>query len=354
MLRCGFTPVDKKLAWRFTICACSCAIFFFILQILLARPAEARPDARPDALEDCVERLAKKAAALPHERRMSLVWANHAALPDARAERLRVAFAARLEAAQAKLVQGETAPALRVAIEQTPSRIVFTAMVPGDGTSNVVIEEVERALAGMEEGGGNRVRLEKELLWQQETRILSAALLPPGDGGEKRLAVLTEDALQIYGGVAGNWKLESGKALPGPRAPQRSARGQVMVAEDKSGQIGILLPGRRCEASVLDESAVACAAASVDWPAGRLMATPNCGAQTWWLRSDGGDLASEDRLLLRNAGNGQDATPAAEMGITGPVISIGAGESAGSATVTARNLRTGNYEVYRVVVVCGE
>lgn len=351
MLRCGFIPVNKKLLRHSPICACACAIFLFIFQILIEKPAAARPD----ALEDCVERLAKKAAALPHEQRMSLVWTNHAALSDARVERLRAAFADRLEAAQVRLVQGETAPALRVAIEQTPSRIVFTAMVPGEGSSNVVIEEVERALAGIEEGGGNHVRLEKELLWQQETRILSAALLPEAvDGGEKRLAVLTEDALQVYGGASGNWKIESSKTLPGPRAPKRSARGQVMVAEDKSGQIGILLPGKRCEASVADESAVACTGSSVEWPSGRLMATPNCGTQTWWLRSDSGDFASEDRLLLRNAANGKDAAWVAELGIAGPVISIAAGGSAGSATVTARNLRTGNYEVYRLAVACGE
>ena len=351
MLRCGFIPVNTKLVRRFPICACACAIFLFILQILIEKPAAARPD----ALEDGVERLAKKAAALPHEQRMSLVWTNHAALSDARVERLRAVFAAWLEAAQVRLVQGETAPPLRAAIEQTPSRIVFTAMVPGEGSSNVVIEEVERALAGMEEGGGNHVRLEKELLWQQETPILSAALLPGAvDGGEKRLAVLTEDALEVYGGAAGNWKIESSKTLPSPRAPKRSARGEVMVAEGKSVQIGIWLPGKRCEANVVDESAVACTASSVEWPAGRLMATPNCGMQTWWLRSDSGDFASEDRLLLRNAANGKDAASVAELGIAGPVISIAAGDSAGSATVTARNLRTGNYEVYRLAVACGE
>jgi len=351
VLRCGFTPVNKKLVRRFPICACACAIFLFILQILIEKSAAARPD----ALQDCVERLAKKAAALPHERRMSLVWTNHAALSDARVEGLRATFAELLEALQVRLVQGETAPALRVTIEQTPSRIVFTAMVPGEGSSNVVIADVERALVGMDEGGGNRVRLEKELLWQQQTRILSAALLPAaGDGGEKRLAVLTEDALQVYGGAAGNWKLESSKALPGPRAPQRSARGQVMVAEDKSGQIGILLPGKRCETSVADESVVACTTSGVEWPAGRLMATPNCGTQTWWLRSDSGDFASEDRLLLGNAANGKDAASVAELGIAGPVISIAAGESAGSATVTMRNLSTGNYELYRLAVACGD
>src|SRR5258708_28345114 len=85
-------------------------------------------------LEDCVERLARKAVALPHERRMSLVWTNHANLSEQRAENLRVVFAARLEAtSQVRLVQGEAAPALLVSIEQTPSQIVLTATVPAEG-----------------------------------------------------------------------------------------------------------------------------------------------------------------------------------------------------------------------------
>src|SRR5262245_50593473 len=103
--------------------------------------------ARPDALGDGVERLAKKATALPHERRMSLVWTNHAALSEQRVERLRAAFAAQMEAAQVRLVQGETAPALRVAIEQTPTQIVFAATVPGEGSTSVAIEEVARSVA---------------------------------------------------------------------------------------------------------------------------------------------------------------------------------------------------------------
>jgi hypothetical protein len=116
------------------------------------------------------ERLAKRAAALPHERRMSLLWTNHSALSEQRAERLRVAFAAQIEAAQVRLAQGETAPALRVAIEQTPTQIVFTATVPGEGSTSVAIEEVTRSAAGIDASPGNSVRLEKELLWQQRDK----------------------------------------------------------------------------------------------------------------------------------------------------------------------------------------
>jgi hypothetical protein len=326
----------------------ACAAFFFLFNLMTMTPAVARPD----ALEDGAERLAKKAAALPHERRMSLVWTNHASLTEQRIERLRAGFTAQMEEAQVRLVQGEMAPALRVAIELTPTQIVFTASVPAEGSTSVAIEEVARAAAGIDASPENRVRLEKELLWLQEGKILSAGLLPAGANGGKRLVVLTEENLLVYGGGPGNWRLENTKVLPGPRQTQRSARGQLIVATESNGRVGLLLPGRRCEADVADDSAVACANVTTEWPGGRLMALPSCGAQTWWLKSDGVDWTEEDRLLLRSTGAGREAA-AAELGFAGPLISLSGGDNAGTATAVARNLNSGNYEVYRVALACG-
>jgi hypothetical protein len=146
--------------------------------------------------------------------------------------------------------------------------------------------------------------------------------------------------------------LENTKLLPGLRQAQRSARGQLIVATESNRPVGVLLPGRRCEADVADDSAVACANVTTEWPRGRLMALPSCGAQTWWLKSDGVDWTEEDRLLLRSAGAGREAA-AAELGFAGPVISLSGGDNAGTATAVARNLNSGNYEVYRVALACG-
>ena len=87
---------------------------------------------------------------------------------------------------------------------------------------------------------------------------------------------------------------------------------------------------------------------------GRLMALPNCGTQTWWLKSDDADWAVEDRLLLRNSGTAKENAPVAELRVAGPVLSVSAGESPADATVVLRNLVTGNYEVYRLAVACGD
>jgi hypothetical protein len=54
---------------------------------------------------------------------------------------------------------------------------------------------------------------------------------------------------------------------------------------------------------------VGCANVTTEWPGGRLLALPSCGAQTWWLKSDGVDWTEEDRLLLRSAGAGGKQRP---------------------------------------------
>src|ERR1700719_1438046 len=163
VLNSRFSPVNEQPALRISSLAFTTV---FIIGLMAAGIPIA---AQPQTLEDCVERLARKAVALPHERRMSLVWTNHAALSEQRAESLRLVFAAKLEAAQVRLVQGEAAAALHVSIEETPSHIVFTASIPAEGGSNVVIEEAARAFAAGDARPSNAIPLGKGMLWQQAT-----------------------------------------------------------------------------------------------------------------------------------------------------------------------------------------
>jgi hypothetical protein len=337
--------VNDQPAWRISILALTTGLFISCFA------AGNQLAARPQTLENCVERLARKAVALPHERRMSLVWTNHTTLSEQRAENLRLVFVTRLETAQVRLVQGESAPALYVSIEETPSQIVFTASVPAEGSTNVVIEEMARALVARDARPSNAIRLEKELLWQQEAKILSAALPAWSVGDEKKMILPTEDALVIFGEEQQTWKLRATKALPpGAYQTQRSARGQLLLADKNVSQVGMLLPGRRCETNLADDSPVSCSSSNTEMHPARLLAALACGTRTWWLRSDGTDWTAEDRLLLRNSGAGNNAAPVAELNVPGPVFSISAGPDSGSATVVVRNVVTGNYEVYRVAL----
>ncbi len=231
--------------------------------------------------------------------------------------------------------------------------MIFTASVPAEGSSNVAIEEVARSFVASDARPSNAIRLEKELLRQQEAKILSAALSASSAGGEKRMMILTKDALVVYGEEQQAWKPRATKPLPpGSYQPQRSARGQLLLADENVSQVGILLPGRRCETNWTDESPVVCSFSNTEMHAARLLAAQACGTHTWWLRSDGTDWTAEDRLLLRNSGAANNAAPVAELSVPGPVVSISAGPDSGSATVVVRNVVTGNYEVYRVALAC--
>jgi hypothetical protein len=350
VLNSRFSPVNDQPARRIRLLAY--AIAFIISLVPVGDSIFAQPQTQ--ALEDCVERLARKAVALPHERRMSLVWTNHADLSEQRAENLRVVFAARLEAtSQVRLVQGEAAPALLVSIEQTPSQIVLTATVPAEGGTNVAIEQAARSLVARDARPSNVLRLEKELRWQQEAKILSAVLPAMSAGEEKTMIVLAEDALVIYSEEQGVWNLRTTKLLPpGTNQRQRSARGQLIIADENVSQVGILLPGRRCETSWTDDSPVVCSVTTAEMHPARLLASSACATHTWWLRSDGTDWTSEDRLTLRNSVAPSNSPPAAELNVPGPVFSISAGPDVGSATAVVRNVVTGNYEVYRVALSC--
>jgi hypothetical protein len=194
-----------------------------------------------------------------------------------------------------------------------------------------VIEDVARSLVGSDERPSHAIRIEKELLWQQEATILSAVLPDVSTGAEKKMILLTEDALVIYGEEQGNWKLQITKILPGPKQPPRSARGQLLLAEGNMDRVGILLPGRRCEANFADDSPIACADGGSDWPAGRLLSLPACGAQAWWLKSDGTDWMAEDRLFIRSSGAAKGSSTRSRNGRAGRRFSIGAGSNAASA-----------------------
>jgi hypothetical protein len=350
VLNSRLSPVNYQLARRFSVVALTAASFYSQFIFAKGQPRSAQTQAQ--TLEECVERLARRAAALPHERRLALVWTNHAGLSEQRAENLRIIFAAKLEAAQIRVVQGEAAPALRVSIEQTPSQIVITASVPAEGSSSVVMEQITREQAGGVERPASSIRLEKELLWQQETKILSAALSTDAGTKQKKMFVLTEEALLAYREEQGSWKLLATKPLPGPKQPPRAARGQMLVAEETPERVEVLLPGRRCDANFADDSPITCAAVNSEWHAGHLLALPACGTQTWWLRSEGPDWSSEDRVLLRASGSASNGTSVAEMAVPGPVHSVGAGADGASAAVVVRNITTGNYEVYRVALAC--
>jgi hypothetical protein len=82
--------------------------------------------------------------------------------------------------------------------------------------------------------------------------------------------------------------------------------------------------------------------------------TPPCDAGAWRLEADGNDWTTTDLLQAIPANSSQPDTAAAISEFPGPILSINGEQNPSSALVVIRNLRTGNYEVYKITLACGD
>ena len=85
-----------------------------------------------------------------------------------------------------------------------------------------------------------------------------------------------------------------------------------------------------------------------------MVLTPACGDGGWRLLSDGGDWSTPDLLQVVPDGIGRKGSTALLSDFPGPILSIAAGPSSGSALVVTRNLPTGDYEIYKITLACGD
>jgi hypothetical protein len=82
--------------------------------------------------------------------------------------------------------------------------------------------------------------------------------------------------------------------------------------------------------------------------------TPSCDSGAWKLLADGADWTTPDLLQAVPNDPSQKGSAAILSDFPGPIISISAEQNPSpSAFVVTRNLRTGNYEVYKVTLACG-
>lgn len=82
--------------------------------------------------------------------------------------------------------------------------------------------------------------------------------------------------------------------------------------------------------------------------------TSPCDEANWTVSEGGNDPATREvlHLIPDGASEGSSATVMSEF--PGPVLNVNAEQGSSSAMIVVRNLRTGNYEVYKISLVCGD
>jgi hypothetical protein len=308
---------------------------------------------RADSLDDAARILARKVAAVPQrERHFLLSWQNHSSIADESSESLKASFTDELGGVYLAEKLESGAHILQVSIEETPAFYVLIASVPTTVGEAACIHRLARSSLAATAASRAQHRLLKELIWQQQEPILAAAEMGEDANRLGPLLVLNRDKLSLYQHETDRWEVQDTKRVPATEKAARAPRGEIHLSFGAGEKNSILLPDQACEVEVAEKLALNCREASNTWALGMLL-TSSCSQEVSIVRAGSGDWSVPDRLLLRNPSSEKTAPSLAELDLPGPVLSISAGLHLKRGTVVVFNLSTGNYEVYRITLVCG-
>jgi hypothetical protein len=132
--------------------------------------------------------------------------------------------------------------------------------------------------------------------------------------------------------------------------PSRDPRAELTATETDGH---LQFPGKLCEFTWAAPADVKCrATAKTFWRSLPSLASP-CDSTTWKLQADGSDWTAGDLLQVVPETASHQGLAALVSDFPGPILSINSAQNSHSALVVVRNLRTGNYEVYKLALACG-
>jgi hypothetical protein len=254
-----------------------------------------------------------------------------------------------LEKRRLSLTEEPSAPLLKVGAVETPTQLVLTASARVGDRDDVRIVAVTRAAFTAPALAVAPVRISRQLVYESSDRILDASAL--GSAAEAGLAILlyrSADLVALRLDSSGVVKQTVSLAAATPRV-SRDPRGELT---DKGAAAEVLLPGKLCEFTWTTGDEPRCRAKKTEWRTATVLASP-CDASDWKLEARGDDWSSADLLQIVPDTAARAGSTALFSEFPGPILSITGELDPGSALVVARNLRTGNYEVYKITLLCG-
>ncbi len=252
-----------------------------------------------------------------------------------------------LEKHHLTITEEPSAPLLRVGAVETPTQLVLTASARIGDRDDVRIVAVTRAAFTAPALAVAPVRIARQLVYETSDRILDASAL--GSAAEGGLAVLlyrNEDLVALRLDSSGAIKQTVSLTAASLHA-SRDPRGELT---DKGATAEVLLPGKLCEFTWAAGNEPHCRAKKTEWRTATVLTSP-CDSSDWKLEARGDDWSTAD--LLQIVPDARSGSAALFNEFPGPILSINGERDPGSALIGARNLHTGNYEVYKITLVCG-
>jgi hypothetical protein len=307
-------------------------------------------------LRETAQRLAERVAAIPGLRgALRLEWHPEAKWPEGESGRWEGLVRGELEKRSLNLTEDAGAPALEVFAAETPTQVVLTAKTRVADRDEIRIVAVTRALLPPGSLPVTPVRLERQMIYQSPDRILDASSLENGvEGG---LALLLYRNFEIVGlRVDSKGTVKQSVSLSSANLkPSRDPRAELTM---RGTSVFVEFPGKACEFSWEATADVKChpekpaEAGKSQWRAETLLTSP-CDGSSWKLMSSGNEPEAKEVLQAAPDGANRESNAAVLSEFPGPIVATNGEQNPSSALAIVQNLRTGNYEIYKITLACG-
>jgi hypothetical protein len=321
---------------------------FLILYVLCFVSLSRALPADSNSLDDAVRQLADRIAAIPNLHG-PLRLEFHADADLAAGTTWQDTLRQELEKRRLPITDDSSAPLLRIGAAETPTQVVLTASARIAERDDVRIVTIARAALSAPVLAVAPVRIARQLVYESSDRILDASAL--GNAAEGGLAILLDRNEELFA-----IRLDSSGAVQHtvPLAAAnfhatRDPRGEIT---DKGATAELFLPGKTCEFNWAAGEEPRCRAKKAEARTATVLTSP-CDASNWKLEAKGDDWSSPDLLQIAPDSAARSGSAAVFNAFPGPILSINGELDPGSALIVARNLRTGNYEVYKITLLCG-
>lgn len=254
-----------------------------------------------------------------------------------------------LEKNRLQLTDDTSAPLLYVSATETPTRSVYVASIKIGDRDDVRISRADRASSPAAAPPTAPMRIELQLVFSSPDRILDAS--SPWNGAETGLLLLTyrpSSLTVLHIGETGQPKAAF-TLSPSAAKPSRDPHAELNVL---SNGVSVLVPGKSCGVSWEQGAEALCHTVKASWRPPTTLVSP-CDATTWRLFTSSHDWTEPDLLQVVPDSSGHRETAPMLAEFPGPILATNGEQNPASALVVARNLRTGNYEVYKITLACG-
>jgi hypothetical protein len=329
-----------------------CQLFGFALLFLSA-------SAHAQSPENAAHELAMKVCLGGHKQPVKVAWQEYSSSSGYFSDARKKAFLDQISACGMEATESSDAPRLAVTLRYTPSRaLLIASLTEAVNGQQPFVVEIPRASLLVAQESGAAPQLREELLWSEEKPIQSAIGWQDPSAQERFLFVLSDGLVSRFRFENNTWKLTDSADLSGPGRRSRSGEGGFFYGRAKQ-KFELVLHKKVCELNLDGRLSLTCSGNEVPDRTAEIGST--CEESPRYLVAGKGDYTQPDRISLGSAAKTGGAASAASeesysgsVEMPGPVLDISVAENSKTAFAVAKNLSTGNYEVYRITAVCSD